>query len=97
MAAQLVKSLLAVRETQVQSLGCEDPMEKEKDTPLQYSCLGNPMDRGDWWATVHGVTESDTTQVTNTYFYLAPFQKRIGNSLHASVLNNPKHPKVKDI
>ena len=25
-------------------------------TPLQYSCLGNPMDRGAWWATVHGVT-----------------------------------------
>ena len=24
--------------------------------PLQYSCLGNPMDRGPWWATVHGVT-----------------------------------------
>ena len=23
---------------------------------LQYSCLGNPMDRGAWWATVHGVT-----------------------------------------
>ena len=32
--------------------------------PLQYSCLENPMDRGDWWATVHGVTESDTTEVT---------------------------------
>ena len=29
--------------------------------PLQYSCLENPMDRGAWWATVHGVTkESDT-------------------------------------
>ena len=29
--------------------------------PLQYSCLGNPMDRGAWWATVHGITkESDT-------------------------------------
>ena len=26
--------------------------------PLQYSCLGNPMDRGVWWATVHGVTKS---------------------------------------
>ena len=25
--------------------------------PLQYSCQGNPMDRGAWWATVHGVAE----------------------------------------
>ena len=29
--------------------------------PLQYSCLGNPMDRGTWLATVRGVSESDTT------------------------------------
>ena len=29
--------------------------------PLEYSCLGNPMDRGVWWATVHRVTELDTT------------------------------------
>ena len=28
--------------------------------PLQYSCLVNPMDRGPWWATVHGVTKSHT-------------------------------------
>ena len=28
--------------------------------PLQYSCLGNPMDRGAWWATVHGVAQSQT-------------------------------------
>ena len=28
--------------------------------PLQYSCLENPMDRGAWWATVHGVTKSWT-------------------------------------
>ena len=32
--------------------------------PLQYSCLKNPMDRGDWQATVYRVTESDTTEAT---------------------------------
>ena len=32
------------------------------DNPLQCSCLGDPMDRGAWWPTAHGVTkESDTT------------------------------------
>ena len=34
------------------------------DSPLQYSCLGNPMDRGAWWATVHGVAKS-WTQLNN--------------------------------
>ena len=29
---------------------------------LQDSCLENPMDRGAWWTTVHGVSESDTTE-----------------------------------
>ena len=29
--------------------------------PLQYSCLGNPMDRGAWWATVHGIAELNMT------------------------------------
>ena len=32
--------------------------------PPQYSCLGNPMDRGAWWATVHKVAELDMTEVT---------------------------------
>ena len=34
------------------------------DNPLQYSCLENPMDRGAWWATVHSITQSDMTEVT---------------------------------
>ena len=30
--------------------------------PVQYSCLGNAMDRGAWWVTVHGVAKSQTRQ-----------------------------------
>ena len=59
----MVKSLPAMQEIQVQSLGGEDPLEKEMDgNPLQYSCLGNLVDRGAWQATVPGITkESDMT------------------------------------
>ena len=32
------------------------------DNPVQYSCLENPMDRGAWWAAVHGCKESGTTE-----------------------------------
>ena len=33
--------------------------------PLQYFCLGNPMDRGTWWAIIHGVTKSQTQLSTS--------------------------------
>ena len=33
---------------------------EENGNALQYSCLENPMDRGTWWATVHGVAKSQT-------------------------------------
>ena len=51
--------------------------EEGKGNPLQCSSLGNPMNTGAWWATVHGVTESDTTeQLTHTllseWHYLDP-------------------------
>ena len=44
---QTVNNLSAMQETQVQSLGQEDPLEKGMATKLQYSCLENSMDRGD--------------------------------------------------
>ena len=40
---------------------------------LQNSCLGNPMDRGVWWVTIHGVTESDTTELLSTHAYMYLF------------------------
>ena len=48
------KNLPAKQEKLVQSLGWEDPLEKEMATPLQYSGLENPMDSGVWWVTVMG-------------------------------------------
>ena len=46
----------------VPSMAQEDPLKKDGN-PLQYSCLGNPMDRGACWATFHGDTKvQDMTQ-----------------------------------
>ena len=58
-----VESLPVVQEIQVCLLGWEDPPKKGNGNPLQYSFLGNPMDRGAWPATVHGAAkESETTE-----------------------------------
>ena len=57
---QAIKNLSTMRETWIRSLGWEDPLEKGMANPLQYSFLENSMDRGAWWATVHGVAESQT-------------------------------------
>ena len=40
--------------------------------PLQYSCLGNPMDGGAWWATVHGVAKSWTRLSNFTFTFHFP-------------------------
>ena len=42
------------------SLDWEDSPGEGNGNPLQHSCLGNPMDRGAWWAIVHGVAKSWT-------------------------------------
>ena len=52
-------------ETRVRSVGQEDPSPGEGNgNPLQYSCLGNPMDSGAWWATVLGVARVRHNWVT---------------------------------
>ena len=52
-----------MQETGILSLGQEDSPGGRNDNPLQYSCLGNHMDRGVWLVTAHGVTkELDVTK-----------------------------------
>ena len=65
LVVQMVKNLPATQETRVQPLGGEDPLEKKMATHASILDWRTPLDRGDWWATVHGVTKSQT-QLTNT-------------------------------
>ena len=58
LVAQWVKNLPAVQETRNQSLGWEDPLEKEMATHSSILCLENLMDTGASWAAVHGVSKS---------------------------------------
>ena len=54
-------------------------------TPLQYSCLENPMDGGGWWAAVHGVAKSQTRLSDFTLaFHFHALQKEMAT--HSSVL-----------
>ena len=54
-------------------------------TPLQYSCLENPMDGGAWWAAVHGITKSRTRLSDFTFtFHFYALEKEI--AVHSSVL-----------
>ena len=43
--------------------------------PLQYSCLENPMDRGAWWATIHGVSKSWTQLSDFTSLHFHPYDR----------------------
>ena len=60
---------MSISVKEVSKLPCLSPMLRDNlaaktgegnGTPLQYSCLENPMDRGAWWAVVHGVAKSRT-------------------------------------
>ena len=58
---------------------------KGNGTPLQYSCLENPMDGGAWWATVHGATKSQTRLSDFTFtFHFHALEKEMAT--HSSLL-----------
>ena len=58
-------------------------------TPLQYSCLENPMDGGAWKAAVHGVAEG-RTGLNDFTFSLSYIEEGNGNPLQCSCLENPR-------
>jgi len=61
------ESACSVRDTGLIPRLGRSPGERNSN-PLQYSCLGNPMDRGAWQAAVHGVTKS-YTQLTLIFYH----------------------------
>jgi len=62
-----------------------DMTEATYGTPLQYSCLENPMDGGAWWAAVHGVAKSRTRLSDFTFtFHFHALEKEMAT--HSSVL-----------
>ena len=65
----MVKSLLAVCEARVWSLGLEDPLQREMATHSSILAWENPMDRGAWQATVNGVAKSRTQLSDFTLLY----------------------------
>ena len=60
LVAQMVKNLPALQETQVQSLGWEDPLEEGMTIHSSILAWRIPMDRRAWWATVLGVAKGQT-------------------------------------
>ena len=64
--AQTVRNPPAMWETWVRPLGWEDPLEEGIATHSSVLAWRILMDRGAWWASGHGVTESDTTERLST-------------------------------
>ena len=81
--AQMVKNLPAMWETWVQSLGWEDPLEEGMATHSSILAWRIPMVRGARWATVHGVTESDTIERLSTaqQYLCLDLNPLLGNSV----------------
>ena len=66
----VVKNLSGKQERQVRSLHRDQFPRMENGNLLQYSCLENSMERGAWWARVHGVAESNTIEWLSTHTHV---------------------------
>ena len=80
----LLSQELIVAEKNINTFPTLHPGEGD-GTPLQYSCLENPMDRGAWWAAVHGVAKS-RTRLSNFTFpvHFHALEKEMAT--HSSIL-----------
>ena len=98
---QMVRNPPAVRETWVRALGREDPLGEGMATPLQYSCLENPMDRGAWRVTVHGVTKSRTRLSDSAQHNVTPREGTASSKVLISkgelLITISKHVRLRDI
>ena len=70
---------------------------ERKGYPLQYPCLENPMERGAWWATVHGASEGQTRLSDFTFFFssfLSYLIKKMGRK-HKNKIRGDKGETIK--
>ena len=79
LVAQRLKCLLSMWGDLGSIPGSERSPGEGNGNPLQYSCLENPMDRGSWWAAVHGITKSRTrlSDFTFTFFWASLLAQRL--------------------
>ena len=81
----MVKNLPAMQETWVLSLDWEDPLEEGMATHSSILAWRIPMNRGAWWATIHGVTQCQTRLSDFTFtFHFPALEKEMAT--HSSVL-----------
>ena len=86
LAAQMVKNLPAMEETQ----GREDPLEKEMLTHSSLLAWRSPMDRGAWRATLHGVAKR-RTQLSDQYYLPLHLPSQERHHICSQLLMDPSH------
>ena len=79
--SSMVKSLPAIQETRVRTLGSRRSPGEGNGYPLQFSCLQNSMVRGAWQATAHGVAESDMTGTNTTTTLYIPRKEEVSECI----------------